>query len=91
MKTRIIISGQPRSTNRLLAACTTPDVLFETRHFNDYILTFNSKKAALKALSEGYKYLKQDREDWEDSCGGYRRGYCLSYDASTARFLTLND
>jgi len=87
MKTRIIISGQPRSTNRLLAACTTLDVVSKTRSFNEHVFTFNSKRAAVKALSEGFQHLSKDREDWEASAGGYRRGHFLSYDASTAKIV----
>jgi hypothetical protein len=52
----------------------------ETRGmFNSVTLTFKTKKEAVKALSEGRKYLKSNDKDYR-----YSYGYSLSYDAATA-------
>lgn len=86
MKTSIIISGSGISSkSTLLSACTTFNSQMKKLMFNNYELVFNTKKDAVKALSEAFQYLKSDKEDWEASCGSYWRGESLSYDAGNAR------
>ena len=86
MKAQIRIVGQLSGNFKLRQVCTSSDLIEETKFFNDIILKYPSKKAAIKALSDAYQYLKQDREDWIDSIGSYTRGIILFYDASSARF-----
>jgi hypothetical protein len=47
--------------------------------FNSVTLTFKTKREAVKALSEGRKYLKSNDKDYS-----YCKGYSLRYDAATA-------
>ncbi|KKN79736.1 hypothetical protein LCGC14_0337580 [marine sediment metagenome] len=84
MKTSISITGQTGGNFTLKNAIETLDCEV-AQHFNNFTLTFNSKKEAIKALSDGYQHLFADREDWNASTGSYRRGMSLSYDASAAK------
>ena len=86
MKTSIIISGSGISSKSTLkSACSTSDCNIKNLPFNCYELEFNTKKQAVKALSEAYQYLHSDKEDWDASCASYWRGESLSYDASIAK------
>ena len=83
MKTQIQITGQVGGNHTLLIACQDFDCEVE-KHFQNFTITFPTKRAAIKALSSAFQYLKSDKEDWDASCGMYRRGMNLSYDASSA-------
>lgn len=89
MKTEIHITGQIMGNSRLRSAIITADCEERRGMFNSYILTFKSKKAAVKALSQGYQYMKSEEPDITHRIGGlnYSRGHALSYDASRAAIL----
>lgn len=87
MKTQINITGQVGGNHTLLMSIQTMDCEVE-KSFQNYTLTFRTKKEATKALSEANKYLKQDKEDAAASCISYRRGMSLTYDASQAYIAT---
>jgi len=89
MKTSIYINGQPMGNSTLKIAIQTNDCEVK-KHFQNYELLFNTKKEAVKALSDGYQYLKSDTEDWENSCASYQRGTVLNYDASYAKIIKTN-
>ena len=82
MKTTISITGQPGSSMKLRNALESTDCLSVSNHFNNYTLTFPNKKTAIKALSEGFKYLKSN--DPDDFMLSYSRGNSLTYDAGRA-------
>ena len=88
MKTQISITGQVNGNCKLKTAIITNDCTVK-KHFQNFTLTFPTKKAAIKALSEGWKYLlrNEDNMEWAKSISGisYSRGYSLSYDASVAK------
>lgn len=88
MKTQIEITGSGlMSKMRLLRVCQTLDCEVKKLPFNNYMLTFRTKKEAVKALSEAYQYLRHDKEDWAASCGSYQRGFVLHYDAGRAKIM----
>ena len=85
MKTSIIITGSGlMSKFALRNACQTLDSELKNHLFNNFELIFKTKKEAVEGLSNAYQKLSSDKEDWEASCGGYRRGSSLSYDAGNA-------
>lgn len=90
METSIIITGQIGSKFKLRSACTTSDMIEEKKLHHGFELVFKSKKAAVKALSEGYQYLRSDQEDWNNAAGSYQRGFILHYDAGTAKIFNPN-
>jgi len=53
--------------------------------FNDFELEYDTKKEAVLALSKGYRYLKEFKEDWDNSSASYSYGYILNYDAGSAK------
>lgn len=82
MKTEIIIDGQI-SGNSILKSAISKHGLPEIKNTrNGYILTYPTKKDAIKALSVAYQSLKADEPDYEGI--SYFRGSSLSYDASRA-------
>ncbi len=83
MKTKILITGQISSKRTLKDAIQTLNCEVKTTP-NGFILTFETKKEAVKSLSDAYQYLKADKEDWENSCGSYMRAAALNYDAAKA-------
>lgn len=83
MKTKIQITGQVGGNHTLLRSCQTANCEV-SKNFQNFTITFETKKEAIKALSGAYQYLRQDKEDAAASCMSYRRGYSLSYDASTS-------
>ena len=88
MKTSIIITGSGISSKRTLrSACMTNDCDVIDLPYGSHELVFRSKKDAVNALSAGYQYLREDKEDWDASAGAYQRGSSLSYDAGRARIL----
>lgn len=88
MKTSIIIAGSGISSKlTLVHACVTAKSEVKLLDFNNYEIQFETKKEAVKALSEAYQYLKSDKDDWDASCGSYQCGYSLSYDAGKAKII----
>ena len=88
MKTEIKITGSGiKSKLTLLRAIQSYDCELKDLPFNDFLLTFRTKKEATEALSEARKYLKSDIEDWKASCGSYARGLYLHYDAGIAQII----
>lgn len=89
MKTQIRIIGQTNGNFKLRNAIITHDCE-EKKFFNDIILKFPTKKAAVKALSKGYQYLCNSMPDEKGKTSGinYSRGSSLSYDASRAVIST---
>jgi hypothetical protein len=79
MTTQIIITGQIGSIYTLRSVLTDYNVKESRGMFNSFILTFETKKDAVKALSNGRKYLKADDKQYS-----YAAGQMLRYDAATA-------
>jgi hypothetical protein len=82
MKTQIVITGQINSVRMLRNSIENHSVVEVTSYFNNVTLNFKNKKDAVKALSEGYQYIKT--QDPEDSMFSYSRGVSMSYDAGRA-------
>jgi len=81
MKVQIKITGQPNGNYTLKGAIS--GATDEKRlMFNGFLLEFNTKKEAKKALWEAYKYLRYIDSDVTNL--GYSKFGTLSYDASTA-------
>ena len=84
MKTTIEITGSGISSkNTLLRKITCYGSQVKNLSFNNYSITFKTKKEAVKALSEAYQDMKSDF-DYKNYID-YARGRFLSYDAGTAR------
>jgi hypothetical protein len=79
MQTKIIITGQLNSIFMLRSVIKDYNCEETRGMFNAVTLTFKTKREAVKALSEGRKYLKSNDKDYS-----YSYGYSLSYDAATA-------
>ena len=79
MTTKIIITGGISSIYKLRSVLIDYNVEEARGMFNSFILTFKTKKEAVKALSQGRKYLKSDDQDYR-----YSPGLMLSYDSATA-------
>ena len=91
MKTSIMITGSGlNSKTTLKNAIMTFDCDLNRLNFNNFEIVFNTKKEAVNALSEAYKHLSHDKEDWKASCGSYTRGRSLSYDAGIASIASGN-
>ena len=87
MKTKIRITGQTAGNIRLCLHLQSAAIV-EERFFQDYILTFATKKEAKKAISVAYKNLKELEPDFYREGGiNYFPGSRLFYDASTAKIL----
>ena len=82
MKTTISITGQTGGNFKLKNAIQTVNCEVSQR-FNNFLITFRTKKEAIKALSEGYQYMKRN-DLFNPKTDNYMRGYCLTYDASRA-------
>ena len=79
MQTQITITGQLNSIFMLRSVIKDYNCEETRGMFNAVTLTFKTKKEAVKALSEGRKYLKSiDKEH------SYCKGYSLRYDAGIA-------
>jgi hypothetical protein len=88
MKTSILITGSGvNSKSTLRRVCQSYNCEVKNMNFGNTEIMFKTKKEAVKALSDAYQYLKSDKEDWDNSCGSYIRGYSLSYDAGNARIV----
>ena len=84
MKTKIFITGDGISSkNTLLRKIPCYRSQVKSLDFNNYSIEFETKKEAVKALSEAYQDMKSDF-DYKDYID-YARGRFLSYDAGTAR------
>ena len=79
MTTQIIITGQIGSIFTLKSVLADWNCEITRGMFNSFILTFKTKKAAVKALSVGRKQLKADDKQYS-----YAAGQMLRYDAATA-------
>lgn len=86
MKTQIIISGQINGNHKLRSAIITAECKEKSGMFNSFILTFPTKKSAIKALSNAYQSMCAEMPDEKNKISGinYMRGHSLSYDASKA-------
>jgi hypothetical protein len=85
MTTQIIITGQIGSIYTLRSVLIDYSVQEARGMFNSFILTFETKKDAVKALSNGRKYLKLDDKQYS-----YAAGQMLRYDAATAIIKEIN-
>ena len=89
MKTSITISGQISGNFTLLNAISTSESETKKLQFNNYEIIFQTKKQAVKALSNAFQQLKSDELEYYKEGGiNYSRSSFLEYDASTA---TLNE
>lgn len=87
MKTQIKITGQIAGNHRLHLHLQRNAESVE-RFFNDFLLTYKTKKEAYKALSDAHRNLKSLEPDFAKEDGiSYRPGISLRYDASYARIL----
>ena len=88
MKTTIYITGSGIvSKNTLLRKIPTHREQVRKLMFNNYAIDFETKREAIKALSEAYQSMKSDLEYRGDV--SYIRGYSLSYDAGRAEINKL--
>jgi uncharacterized protein YgbK (DUF1537 family) len=89
MKTSILITGSgTMSKSTLRRECQSFDCEVVDMNFGNTEIRFQTKKEAVKALSDAFQELSSDKEDWKASTGSYRRGSSLSYDAGNARIVT---
>lgn len=87
MKTQIRITGQVAGNHRLNLHLQ-PEAEKVERSFNDFLLTFTTKKGAKKALRQAFKNLKELEPDfYRDGGVSLIRGELLVYDASTVRIV----
>lgn len=84
--TEIVITGQISGNFKLRNAIITADCTERTGLPNAIILTFLTKKAAVNALSQGYRHLVNMEPEQKGRMGGikYLRAHALAYDASRA-------
>jgi len=78
MKTKIIIAGHYMSVSKLRTFIQAYNCTIKKLQFNSLLLEFNTKKEAIKALSNAYQNLKGDETT------SYSRGSSISYDAGRA-------
>lgn len=78
MKTSIVITGQIGSVSTLRNQIETIDSETKNLQFNNVQVIFNTKKEAVKALSNAFQSLR------EDESVSYLRGASISYDAARA-------
>ena len=92
MKTEIVITGQISGNSKLRNSIVTADCEEKRYGSGNYSIQFPTKKAAIKALSEGYQYLCREMPEEKGKMSGirYSRGYSLAYDASRAVITTNN-
>lgn len=90
MKTSIIISGQISGNFKLRSAIVTAECEEVRGMHNSIYLNFKSKKAAVKALSEGFQYFCRHMPEEKGRMSGFRysRGSSLYWDASQAILKT---
>ena len=84
MKTSIVITGSGiTSKTTLLNSIPCYSEQIKKLNFNNFLITFNTKKEAVKALSDAYQTLISDFDI--KFVTDYSRGKYLAYDAGTAR------
>lgn len=86
MQTQITITGQLNSIFMLRSVIKDYNCEETRGMFNAVTLTFKTKKEAVKALSEGRKYLKSIDKDYS-----YCKGYSLRYDAAIAIISNIHN
>lgn len=86
MKTEIIISGQISGNYRLLNALNDYQAEYSKIPFYGHKLTFPTRKAARKALWDGYRYLLAQEPEFKHGIG-YTAKTALHYDASIAKII----
>jgi|688.fasta_scaffold129893_6 hypothetical protein len=84
MKTTIEITGQISGNHRLLNALNTYQAEYRKLPFYGHVLTFPTRKAARKALWDGYQYLRAAEPEFAKGGMRYSAKTSLSYDASRA-------
>lgn len=89
MKTTIHITGQIYGNAKLRSKIITADCEERRGMFYSYILTFSTKKAATKALSDAYQSFCSEMPEEKGRLSGFRyaRGHVLYWDASKAEIL----
>ena len=87
MKTEIRVRGQINGNSVLCRAIQTHNCDVRSTNFYGYCLTFPTKKAAKKALWDGYKFLKSQEPDFAKGGIRYSKYGTLSYDASKAEIV----
>jgi hypothetical protein len=89
MRTSIYITGSGISSkNTLLRKIPCYGSQVTKLNFGNFRLDFDTKKEAVKALSEAFQDLRSDFDT--KNCTHYKRGEWLSYDAGTARIEKRN-
>jgi hypothetical protein len=84
MKTQIVITGSGISSKlTLLRKIRVYDSQVKELPFNNFSISFDTKKEAVKALSEAFQDLRSDFDT--KYVTDYARGRFLSYDAGIAR------
>lgn len=81
MKTQIKITGQPNGNYTLKGAISGATEI-KRLMFGGFLLLFETKKEARKALWEAYRYLKSKEPDYSNI--HYSKYGTLNYDASNA-------
>jgi phosphohistidine swiveling domain-containing protein len=81
MKTKIVIQGQQSSVTTLLNKIQTVNSEEKKLQFKNVLVTFKTKKEAVKALSNAYQSLKEDQST------SYKRASIISYDAARAYII----
>jgi len=81
MKTSITISGQISGNRNLLNKIQTIDSEVKNLSFNGFEIIFNTKKEAVKALSEARQSIKDEEPEYYNEGVSYSRGWMLTYDA----------
>ena len=89
MKCEIRITGQIGGNHRLLSALNNGD--YKRGMFNSFTIPFETIGEAIKAMSEGWKSIKNidDNHSWHDGLSKDRK--VLYYDASKAEIITKED
>lgn len=87
MQTTIQITGQISGNTRLLTAIATIDSTTSKEMFYGYNITFPTRKQAYRALWQGYKHLRSDKQDAANSMLSYCRKSSIRYDASKATII----
>lgn len=85
MKTTIQITGQISGNYTLHNAISRtgwPEI--KRGMFNSFIITYETRKEARRAMWEAYKSLRADKQDAQASRLKYSPKHSLSYDASRA-------
>jgi len=84
MRTIIIITGGISGNYILRNKIRTINSKEEKARFNGFKIIFNTKKEAVKTLSDAYQSLRAEEPDYAKYGILYTRGCSLSYDQSEA-------